>query len=153
ASPTITVQPNHECHPVTQLLLGQPELWGNAKFRLVNKRGIRGRAPIYGVSFGRALVEALRSGRVSSLFWLPPEAYAGRALESRLLVITTRRRSETKALNVESWQCVGDGIEVFYVHMLISQQAVTHIDGATVTFPTSEAAAQLFNRGRKLKGI
>src|SRR5262249_32892155 len=55
---------------------------------------------------------------------------------------------------VESWEWIGQGIEVFYAHMILAPDANTvyHLDGAVVKFESDCEIASIFQTGNKHKG-
>lgn len=140
---------------VLEYLLTRPSLWEQTAIRVGPSDHIVGRAPIFGVPFQRAIEIALREGLTKSVFWLPLSGQDENVLYSQLLVrVTKRKESNGQFIIVESWEWIGEGVEVLYTHMILTHDvsSAIHLDGAIVTFESDCEIASIFQTGNKRKG-
>lgn len=141
------------CGPLPALQ-ADPALWKIAAIRVTPSQPIACRAPIYGVSFRRALGIVLQRRFHKSRFYIPEKT--DNVWYSELLVhLWERKESNGRLLSFECWQWIGTGEEVNYAHMIMQRDGrmVTHLDGALVAFEDQEAARRIFDEGEKKKGI
>lgn len=140
---------------VLEYLLTQPSLWECSAIRVEPSDHIAGRAPIFGVPFRRAIEIALSEGLTKSVFWIPKAGQAENVLYSQLLVrVAKRKESNGNLIMVESWEWIGEGIEVIYAHMILTPDAsrVIHLDGAVIAFESDCEVTSIFQTGNKRKG-
>jgi len=109
---------------------------------------------VFGVPFEKAIRIVLTENSHKSVFWLPRKN--SEVLYSELLVRLRRgKESNGEYLNLESWEWIGEGVEVDYAHMILTSegQRAIHLDGALVTFASAADIASIFGSGEKRKGV
>jgi hypothetical protein len=118
----------------------------------VSGLGTTSRAPMYGVSFQKAVNEALKKGSIKSQFYLP-EKKDDVYYSNLLLHVERRKESNGSIIQLQAWQYCIDTEEVFYVHAESQDfnSTVSHLDGAKIYFNKKDLA-QLFIEGDKIKG-
>ena len=74
-----------------------------------------------------------------------------------MLLICLKRQQEQNGavLEMEAWQWIGTGVEVLYIHAILTDDAskVAHLDGAIVCFSCESEVNSLFWTGVKKKGV
>lgn len=151
-NPEVQVQPHWRVEKAARRILERQDLWTKASIRVQVGKSIVWRAFVRGVPFQRAVDIALQEREHISGFWIPNQDPD--QLYSTLLT-RLRRRKEASMLALEAWQWIGHGIEVNYVHAIMTSDAteVSHLDGAIVSFSSEEDARTLFWTGEKTKGV
>jgi hypothetical protein len=147
----VRVYPHWRTSGVANILLDNPPLWKLAAIRVSSNRSIVGRAPYFGVPFDKAIDVALEKGFSKSVYWLP-ETDKG-AIYSRLFVLLTQTSQDGEpAIALEAWQWVGEGIEVDYAHMIMSNDTSTvfHLDGAVIEYDLESTITQIFDSGKRM---
>jgi len=154
--PSVEIRPHKRARGPARLLINMPALWPNTAFRVQAVKSIEvvSRGPVRGVPFQKAVEIVLREREHKSTFWIPDEEsdwlYA-------TLVTRLRRQKDPNGakLVLEAWEWIGSGMEVYYAHVILTDDAseVVHIDGALVHFSCESDARNLFLTGVKNKGI
>lgn len=151
----VRVSPNNSSKSVAKYLFERKELWRNSCVRIVDGGlGTSGRAPMYGVSFQKAVEEAfLKQGCIKSQFYLP-EKKDDIYYSNLLLHINQRKESNGSIIQLQAWQyCIGLK-EVFYIHAESKdfKSTVQHLDGAKIFYQHPEDIKDLVINGNKIKG-
>ena len=76
-------------------------------------------------------------------------------VSTHLLVRVMRRKASNGAfVVVESWEWIGEGVEIDYAHMIATPDcdSVVHLDGAIVSFESECKISTIFATGEKHKG-
>ncbi len=153
--PEIQVFPGALIDQVMGILLNDTTLWQSARVGMEAAPPIVGRVTIFGVSFQRAVGEALKQGHIKSKFQVPmPERFALRGAVAELVVhVGVEVEDGIRWATLEAWQDVGQSAEAFYVHARIDTipGRFAHLDGATIQYDP-EVKADLFRSAVKVKG-
>lgn len=143
-----------EAFAVSDFIVGRPDLVPRSKLMLIDSpRGMKG-APVFGISFERALSLAGEAspGFISKSMFKAMED--DEAVDyARCTTLLAHVQKTSKQVQLEVWQRLQSDSTTFYLHGLLSTDLSSfhHIDGATMHH-TSDEALQLFVNGNKVKG-
>jgi len=148
----INVSPNSSSSSVANYLFYKQNLWENSSVRIVCGSGLSGRVRFHGVSFQRAVEEALKKGYIKSQFYLP-EKIDNVYYSNILLHVNRRKESNNSIIQLQAWMYCIDLEEVFYIHAESKDfiTSVQHLDGAKI-YLQKEDRKRLFRSGDKIKG-
>ena len=149
----ISVVPHWRIYGLFNLIIQKNKLWKQAAFRLSSGSSTVGRAPIFGVPFAEAIKQALIKGEMKSVYYLPKKDPSSGFYSQLFVRINTKKENNNDLFIVEAWEWIGQGEEVIYIHMIISQSSfiVIHLDGAVLEYNSQLDISEIFYSGRKKK--
>ncbi|MBW3538823.1 MAG: hypothetical protein KY476_00995 [Planctomycetes bacterium] len=152
----IPVVPHWRVEPIAALLQARPDLWPLASLRVRPESSLVGRAPVFGVPFARAVEHAMQNNLSEARYWGPPSLNQWNAIHSELWVRIDRlKESEGPSLGLKAWEWVGEGVEINYAHMILTQDggSARHLDGANIEYSAEADVREIFARREKRKGV
>lgn len=150
--PEINVYSSHDSLLVVNYLINNPSLWEAASIDVIGVQTISGSAPMYGVSFEKAINLALKNGEAISKFFVPESHQRGRF--TTLLTKIKQKNGEQKSLQLEAFQVAALSSKVNYLHALSNDFSETfqHLDGKLMEFSENEID-RIFNYGERIKPL
>lgn len=139
---------------VADIILGRPDLWEMAKIRVSSeKRGLKG-APVYGITFKKALakLESLCSGSVLKSRYTVTDEQTLRD-NGFCATLVAHLQKKTNYIQIEAWQYISEDSFTSYLHGTTKNTSgpFTHFDGATIRHSVAEQES-MFVHGSKEKG-